>query len=203
MAKSARVKKIAPMRKRSKATAASATLDVSSLPEFPTAFAISDDAEAVLLGFSDGDFGSLYLLGKEGVRFVSRLGRVSAISFSNNSRDAFVADQSNNEVVLMRDVWGERSVVASERDGLSQPSAVSVSDKGRVFIANSGTGTIVVLDSPSGAPLLISCGCGFSGLHPMKENSVFRLTEPGDGPVLILDGAIKEPRIYFIQAVRQ
>ncbi len=181
-----------------------AEFDVSSLLESATAMALSDDGETVLLGIWDGELGSLYSLEQGSAVFVSHFGRISSITFLRGSRDAFLADQSNSEILLIHNVWGGVAVLAGARDGVTQPTVLGVSDKGRrVFAADSDAGIIFVVSTTGSAPTVISCACSISGLHPLKGDSVFRLTEPENGPVLILDGASEQPQMYFIPGAQR
>jgi hypothetical protein len=172
--------------------------DISSLPGSPTAFAISDDAQAVVVAVVDGESGSLYLLQEGGPQWISSSGRISAIAFLENSRDAVLADHSTNRIEILRSL-SSLEVLAGETEGVMQPSALAVTGA-QVFVANGGSGTILVLDGYGAASRPIPCGCSVTGIHRMQESSVLRLTEPADGPLFLLDGGSPETHVYFVPA---
>lgn len=175
---------------------------VSHLPLELTALSISDDAEALLLGFSEWGAGSVFLLTADGVeQFVLGLGQASAIAFLANSRNALVADGGEDKIYMVRESGGaiETFVIADERDGLSGPTGLVVAGDNRwVFAVNSERGVIVRLDLTGGSPRLFSCPCHPTGLHRLAGSFVFRLTEPSEDPMWLLDGNPSDSRIVFV-----
>jgi hypothetical protein len=184
------------------APAIAAEVDISGLPGSSPAMAISDDGAVILMALSEGETGSLYVLTAGGqVRWISLLGEASDISFLSSTRDALIADRRANEVLLVRDVTGAagRLTLAGEREGILQPVAVAPShDNSRVFIVNSGSGTISTLELASGTLTHVSSGGAPSGLYRLKGNSLFRLTELSGAPLLLFDSSTAESRILFV-----
>jgi len=177
------------------------SFDTSALPGSPTAVAVADDGSLLFAAFWDGESGSLFALGSEGNRFISQFGRVSAIALARNGRDLLIADQSNNEVVSFQDLTADRIVLAGSKDGVMAPIGIGRRDDGsRIFIANSDNSVLAL--SSDRPPVRISCECQVSGLYRMKDDSIFRLNEPGDGPVFILDGSMDTPQIFFVPAIQ-
>lgn len=180
--------------------------DVSTLPESLTFFAVADDGSRVVAAFAEGETTPLFRFSvTDGARFVSRFGKITALAFGINNKGAFVADETNKQVTLIRDidVDNERHVIADESNGLSGPIAMGISDNdSRVFVANAGRDNILVIDLPAGTTKQLRCECRIRGLYRMRERSVFLLTHPQDGPLMIIDGAGEEPNIYFIPTAR-
>jgi hypothetical protein len=180
-------------------------VDLSGLSGDLTLLAISDDAGALLAGFSGGDSGAgVFVNSDSAVSLVPAPWRASAAAFLTRSRDAIVASQEDNSVFLVRNVTGAAQVipVAGERDGITRPSAVAVSqDNSRAFIVNSGS-ALAFLDLAGGLPTLVSCPCSPTGLHLLDGNSVFRLTDASDGPTWLLDGDASAPRTFFVPPYR-
>ncbi len=162
--------------------------------------AISDDGTAVLAAAEEG----LLLLGADGsARLVSSVRGIAAAAFLNQRLDAVIAESASNTVYWVRDVSGAGEIIplAAEKDGISNPVAVSVSsDNQRVFVANAGSGTIAFLDLSGGALALVSCGCAPTGLDRLQGRAVFRLTEPSGQPVGVFDGDAPQARVVFVPA---
>jgi hypothetical protein len=179
-----------------------AELDISGLPGPVHAMAVSDDRRVILVAVSEGETNSLYALTAPGqVRWISLLGEASDISFFRNTLDALIADRRANEVLLVRDVMGAAGTlsVAGEREGISQPVAVAPSDdNSRVFIANSGSRTISTLELASGTLIHVSSAAMPTGLYRLKGNSLFRLTELSDAPLLLFDSSAAGSRVVFV-----
>ena len=179
------------------APAAGDEMDLSTLPPLITAMAVSDRDGIILLGTADGIYAAQPRSGLPVL--VSPIGRAGALSFLENSRDVILADHDRNELLWIRDVTGaaEKVLVAGERDGLTRPLAVAVAENNRkVFAAVAGGVAVTTLD---GSPLtVLACPCSPSGLHRLKGNSVFRLNEPSNGPIFVLDAETAEPRVLFV-----
>jgi hypothetical protein len=176
-------------------------IDVSTLAGTLTALAVRDDGATVLVGLSEGETGSLFRIDRDGnPLLLSILRYPSAIQFLHKGKDAIVADREDNKIYRIVDVPGNAQVIfmASEREEISTPIDFGVSaDDSHVLIANSGTG-ITVLPLPGGAPESYSIEGGPSGLHRLRGNSVFLLTEPSQDPLLIFDGDSARPRIVIV-----
>ena len=179
-----------------------AEVDLSQLPDSVGPLAVSDDAGAALFFVSEGESGTLYAItANGGLKWVSAAEEVLGISFLAHRQDALIADRRANTVLLIRDVAGaaEKSVLVAEQDGIQNPVAVQISDdQRRVFVANSGSASVSVLDLNGGPPTQIPCSRVPSGLYRLAGSSLFRLTEFSEAPLLLLDGAGDEPRIFFI-----
>jgi hypothetical protein len=178
-----------------------AEVDISNLAGAVGAMAVSDDAGAALFFISEGESGAIYSITSGELKWVSAAAEVSAISFLTDVHDALIADRGANTVVLVRDVVGAaaKTVLVAEPDGILNPVAAQMSDDHRrVFIANSGSATVSVLDLTGGPMTQIPCSRVPSGLYRLTGSSVFRLTEFSGAPLLLLDGGADEPRTFFV-----
>jgi hypothetical protein len=123
--------------------------------------------------------------------------------FLHQSWEAVAADRQTKEVFLIRDLLGnaDRILLASEAEGVTAPVALELStDNQRVFVANAEPGAVVTLDLAGGVQHT-PCNCIPTVLERMGE-SVFRLTELSDKPLMLLDGTGPESRVLFVPAHR-
>jgi len=170
-----------------------------------TALAVSDDATVTLAGVSHAGRGVVWALRPgESPRLAASVGEASAIGFLPNSRDALIADQGNEEALLVREVAQAAApvVLAGGRDGLRRPRAAAASSDGRRGVFLNGDGDSVLIAPLDGAgPLeLIPCSCGATVLQRLRGDSVFRLNEPGSGPLYLLEARAGHPRVLFVPA---
>jgi hypothetical protein len=183
-------------------TRLAAEIDISNVPEPLDALAVSDDGGAILLGVSGQDSGAVYVAtGRGEVWNISSLGRASAISFVRNTRNALLADREANEILMIQDVTGtaEKITVAGESHGIRQPVAVQISDDNRrVFIANSESAAVLVLDLDTATLKHLPCDRIPSGFYRMGTTAVFRLTDVSEKPLLLLQDRDEAPRIVFV-----
>jgi len=182
------------------APVAGRTLDVSNLGGTAGTLAVSDDGELVLATVAQGGSGALLLLGPDGgPAQLPVAGPVTALAFRPQSHDALAA--GNNQLSLIRSIDRDPQylVLATQNDGIAGPVSIQFSSDGaRVFVANSDTASIAMLESGGGPVSLISCEGGLSGLNRLSGTSVFRLNEPSGQPLLLLDGSAARPRILFV-----
>src|SRR5262249_30872536 len=89
----------------------------SSMTTFPalsqsaTAMAVSDDGEVVLMVTSGSQNGALFLLTRDSQsRVLTLLGKASAVSFVPGTRNALVADEQNDTILLLQDVTGAATI---------------------------------------------------------------------------------------------
>ena len=62
-------------------------------------------------------------------------------------------------------------------------------------------GTVAILDLQGKAPVRkISCGCKLTGLDRLDGDNLFRLTEPSNRPMWVLEANAKETRVVFVPA---
>ena len=164
----------------------------------PGSFAISDDGALLLFAGR----GSIRLVGTAGEnRKLMDAGDGALVAFAPGGHDAAVADPAGAGVVLFRDIAGAatQSVLAPPGDSIAVPVGLAFSSDGRkLYVASSAARSVTVLDLTTGSRSAIPCDCAPAGLFPM--GNLFRLTEPGAGPMWLLDASGGDPKMVFVPA---
>jgi DNA-binding beta-propeller fold protein YncE len=181
-------------------------IDLSSIPGTVTAIAIDHEGSNVLIAVS-AEHGSLYLAGGEETRprFIVGFGSPSALALLNGDQDVIVADAAMNEVTLLRNYAGEIETVhlAGERDGISGPAGLQISQDGRkLYIAESAARTLDVWNF-EGQSMEASYALDAepTRLTALQRSSTFVLNEIGDHPLLLLDAVdVTHLGTYFVPA---
>jgi hypothetical protein len=159
-----------------------ATIDVSFGNGPLRQFALSDEGDVALLVFSSADGDLLYTwTGSAGPRFVLT--------------SATISDQA----LLIRNVRQQATptLLASAREGLSQPSAVFISTRNEIYISNTPD-LVLVLDGSGHVLRRTPCGCRITTIARLA-NSALRLTDRIDQPLILLDGS-ESDRVLFVPA---
>lgn len=163
-----------------------------------SALAVSDDGKTVLAGAGSKVF---LVTGTGEVPLLSELGSVAAITIPA-AGTAFIADGGNNQIYRLRGLGGnmETDVVAGPKQGISSPAAVAVSrDGSRAFVANSKSETISIIELTGQISVTkIACRCAPTGLSQLSGGDVFRLTEPSNHPIWVMDASARDPRVLFV-----
>lgn len=196
-----------------------AQIDVSDLPPDLTALAVSDDGKALLFGIEESGVGLVCVssfqqndyepddrVGRRRVgawctEVVAVCGEVSEVAFLRNSKNALVADRTHHKVFQLQQTPAGfvQLIVASLEDGVCGPAALAVSDDGnRVFVANSGTSSILVMDIRERFFHVLPCETPPTKLIRMNGRSVYQLTDISAGPLLVLDAGEAQPNVYFV-----
>lgn len=192
----------------------------------PVVLAVGDDGRTVLAGTGH----SVVLVTANGeVPILSNLGQAAAIVVFNSTGPgslqrpvralwgdrnipsptvvsrvtALVADASQNRVLRVNDVTGNVNVdiLAGAAEGISSPVALAVSaDGSRVLVANGKSGIVSILNLQGELAQKIACHCALTGLGRLTGGDVFRLTDPSDRPVWVLDASVKTPQVVFVPA---
>ncbi|HEY6389960.1 MAG TPA: hypothetical protein VIX89_01710 [Bryobacteraceae bacterium] len=175
-------------------------VEMAGWPGSLTALAVNDDGSFGLAAFFDGSAGMLVRFSERGAMPVWTGGRVPAIVFLPNGRDAVAADATANVVFLIRNVADAPETVplAGASDGIDGPVAVAASRDGlRVFAASAGSHSVVVIDLAGGQRTRLDCDCMPAGLTPLAAD-VFQLTGiPGD-TLWLLDATPAGSRLVFV-----
>jgi hypothetical protein len=208
-------------------TAQSVKTDISSLPAAPSVVAVSENGATLLLAVPEGETASaLYSMSitrsastkglssqaleedsadgtQSGYGVAQRVGTfqsISALRFVGAGADALVADKVANAAYVLQDASGAAHVTAlgSAQDGLSQPVAIEALDARRVLVANAGAGKLTLLYRDGGAAESIACGCSPVVLQQLAGNLVYRLTEPSQEPIWVLDAGGAEARVLAV-----
>jgi hypothetical protein len=164
-----------------------------------SAFAVGDD-NTVLAGVGS----SVYWITHSGeVPVLTGVRKVSAITLTT-ARLALVADAATNQIHRLQNLTTalETDILAGPAQGIAAPVAVAVSsDSRRAFVANGKSGTVAILDLQGKAPVRkIACGCKLTGLDRLDGDNIFRLTEPSNRPMWVLEASAKETRVVFVPA---
>ena len=165
--------------------------------------AISDDGNLALILAGDEDDATLWLSygGGDPVPLPAPPGP-SAASFASGSDNAVLATQDGQMYLLENLATGPtRRPITLRDDRLAKPVAVRFTPDGkRVYVATQ-QGTVAGFGIRSGGATYLSCGCQPSGLFPLHSSTLIRLNEIADGPLMLLDTAQAEPRMWFVPAI--
>jgi hypothetical protein len=178
-----------------------AEYDASQLAGSVRLLALSEDAARLLAVLSAEGGASLILLGDGGTQ--TSLGQVGATVSAQflGSSEAAVADPLRNEVFLIRESAGgtSRIPIASEADGIAAPAAIAGSADGRrVWVANTGSQSVISIDLESHLVRSIACSLSPSALARLGPGAYFRLTDFTQSSILVLDDSKPQPRILLI-----
>jgi hypothetical protein len=177
------------------------SLDLSGLSGDPAALAVSDGGGAVLIAPA-GQPAAVWLATQGvGQRLLYTAAGSPSLAFLVGSLDAAIADGAAGVVVLVRDPAGEPQVtqIGGQSEGVSHPLAIAAAqDNGRVFVANAQPAGVVSLSLTGEDPATQPCACTPTGLERMAGGSVFRLNEPGGGPIWLLEAAGASMRVVFV-----
>ncbi len=181
--------------------AVSWSLDLSGLSGVPAALAVSDGGRAVLAA-SAGAPASVWLATQDlGQRFLYTVAGSPSLTFLVGSPDAAIADGAAGAVVLVHDPAGQPQVtrIGGQAEGVSHPVAIAAAqDNSGIFVANAQPAGVVRLSLTGEGPASQPCACTMAGLERMAGGSVFRLNEPGGGPIWLLDAAGASMRVVFV-----
>jgi hypothetical protein len=122
-------------------------------------------------------------------------------AFFVNRTDAIIADDSNHTAFIATNAGRTTALVPliSNVDGIDSISKIAVSEDGtRILLGDTHSGNVAIVDMETRASVLVSCGCELTGLHRLRGNSVFRLTNASDQPIMMLEAAGSEPRVVIV-----
>src|SRR4029078_2099363 len=107
------------------------------------------------------------------------------------------------EVFLASDVKKQSVVrfLAGADDGVSGPIGLNPSMTGGFFLANSTAGTVMMFDTSGRIVQTQQCYCDLSGIYPLATG-VYRLTDPLNQTIQLLDDRGREKRLVFIPPIR-
>jgi hypothetical protein len=168
----------------------------------PTALAISDDTQLVILSTGSGDTASTWLLAP-GFAPVSLSvpGALAAAAFRPGSRDA-VALGSDGAVyrILNSSFPGEVAPVISAEERTANPVAVRVSADGRNAYSANRIGTLAKIDLFAASLETIQCGCVPTTIEPLTSSDLYRINDISDRPVMLFDVSTSTARVWFVPA---
>jgi hypothetical protein len=176
--------------------------DASALPGEIDQVAVSDDAQMALVSLESGENtnNGLWAVQASGSLLLASSGR-SVIAFLTNSHDAVIAEDSSQEVSLLRNIdsgFSRQSLSVLNGEEPRAFSAIAVASARKVLMTQRGSDAVTILDIDTGSRAAVSCGCDAGGLFPMKGGSAFRLNSGSGGPTMVVDVSSDEYRIVLI-----
>jgi DNA-binding beta-propeller fold protein YncE len=175
--------------------------DLAGLQSGLGALAINDGGGALLVAAA-GEPAPIWLATPEvGQRFLYAASASPSLTFLFRSEDAAIADASTGDLVLVRDPKGEAKLtrIGGPAQGISRPVAIAATrDNRRILVANATPAGVVSLELSGDQPVKLACACAPTALERLAGGSVFRVSEPGNGPIWLLDTAGSTPRIVFV-----
>jgi hypothetical protein len=184
------------------AAAVQSDVDISALAGPVAALAVDDAGSTLFLAAGAAETVALYRIGMDGTsQFLASFRSVAALRLSANGREALLADSAAGAVYAIRDLRGagRMETIASGRDGLGTPIAVESDSAGRIFVADQA-GNVTILNRGRGPVVSLPCGCTPAGLFRLSGTATFRLTNPSDGPMWVLDASGTDARIVAVPA---
>jgi hypothetical protein len=182
------------------AAAVQSDVDISALAGPVAALAVDDAGTSLFLAAGAAETVVLYRIGMDGAsQFLASFRSVAALRLSATGREALLADSAAGAVYTIRDLRGagRMETIVSGRDGLGAPIAVESDSAGRIFVADQA-GNLTILDRGRGSVVSLPCGCAPAGLFRLAGSATFRLTEPSDGPIWVLDASGADARVVAI-----
>ncbi len=182
-------------------------VDLSRLPGTLGSVAIRDDGQMALFGVQGSEETVLYAASSAGdIQWVTRLGRVTAITFFRLGNDALVADAGTAEILRIR-IPGytvENVVSLIQGKEVYRPAAIALSDDdSRLFVTTDRSGQILSLHLQERRVEAIPLTGKVTGLNRLSGNSIFRLNELSNEPLLVLNGGLPVPGIVFVPALER
>lgn len=172
-------------------------LDLSAIAGNLGAFAISDDAEAAIAAFINGEKTRLEDL-RTG-RQVSELVSAAAIRFVAGTHAALIADSQSNQVLLFEE--GAPVLLAGAAEGVSAPSDIETSSDGNaVFVANSNG--LLVIDRSTRQMRTLACGFAPFSFQKLMRSTVAALSSDGES-IAVLDADASSPWPAFAPRIRR
>jgi DNA-binding beta-propeller fold protein YncE len=166
----------------------------------PTAIALSDDGQFVLLSTRSGDTASTWLLapGMSPLQ-VAVPGAIAVAAFQPAGRDAVALDTDGAIYqILNSSIPGEVRQLYPGSSQTASPMAVRMSADGKHVYTVNRLGTAAVIDVAAASVAAVECGCAPTGIEPMTSSNLFRITEISDRPVMLFDVSTPTPRVWFV-----
>ncbi len=176
-----------------------------ALPDQPSLYKEIDAADLSALAVSDD--GDVVAVANDAALVLAGSGRTlaagkfSSLSFLPGTHDLAAADQSLDQISLIRRVDSdpESAQLATGQDGVSQPIALAFSaDARKLIVANLRGQSVLSIDLESRAITVTPCDCQADGLYRAQGNAVFRLNSGSQDLIALFDGDAPEPRVLNI-----
>jgi len=166
-----------------------------------TGWAVSDDGGRMLFVTPAEMTSSVRVLdAKLGMYTAAFEGSSFVMSFFPDSHKALIVNQSS-EIFLLEEGTpshlGRTAVQAAVN-----PVAIQFSQKRTQAYIAYANGNIVEFDLATGVAKTASCNCRITDLDALNDLSLFRITELSASPLLLVNMADSEPRIWFVPSNR-
>jgi len=178
--------------------------DLTSFGTMPSAFTVSDDGAAVLVGFSGSDRTSIYLITPDaGPRVVASAAQLGGMAFAAHKRDALYTDSGSSQAFIVHDLTGAAvsSVLADSSSGATGFAGIASSEDGSAyFVAVTNPNGVLLIDALGGLRGVTPCDCVPTSLALINRSPIYRITSASDGLFWILDGGT-QARIVAVPPV--
>ena len=175
-------------------------IDVSGLPTPVTALAVEDAGGYVLLAAGAAEAASLYrVTAGAQASLLGSFRSVAAVRLFHGGQQALVTDTLAGAVYRITDPAGTAALqlVAGAGGGIQGLVAAETDAAGQRLFTASSDGTVSISDFNGGPATTLDCGCVPTGMFRMAGAATFRLTEPGNAPIEVLDAG-STPRIVAV-----
>jgi hypothetical protein len=167
-----------------------------------SAMAVSDDGQAVLIGSSDGENGSVTLLPAGGAaRTLLSVALPSALQFFSQTHDAVLADKKRNQILLLRDTTGTFafSTLAVEVQGVGAPSEVEISsDQKYALVVNRRPKSLLVIEIASGSVNSLTCALAHSSVKRLARNAGLFTSRREDGTAWLIGTTRSDAQVSLL-----
>jgi hypothetical protein len=164
----------------------------------PVAIAISDDAQSVAIAFG-GESGEVWWLDRGGAQRALPK-PASALAFSRDGT-RLLGVTPGGDVYLVRkfSVDSEVQTVYSGEPTQQTLAAAFAPTENRALTVNE-KGVVAWIDLTAGSVSTLSCQCRPATLHAQSTETLFRLNDISNLPVMLIDISLPEPRLWFVPA---
>ncbi|MEO8371232.1 MAG: hypothetical protein ABI806_18755 [Candidatus Solibacter sp.] len=166
----------------------------------PTAIALSDSGQFVLLSTRSGDTATTWLLapGMSPLQ-IAVPAPIAVAAFQPGGRDAVALDADGAIYqILNSSIPGEVRQLYPGSSQTAGPVAVRMSADGRQVYTANRPGTIAVIDVATASAVALDCGCAPAGIEPLTSSNLFRITEISNRPLMLFDVSTSTPRVWFV-----
>ena len=121
------------------------------------------------------------------------------MTFLAHSQDALIGDAGAHQLMRVTNVSGEAAVTILARQADGIPDAVAVAaaaDHSTAVVA--GPDAVAVVDLTQGTTTALACQCVATTLAALRGRSVFRLNEPSDRAITLLNNDGAKPVVEII-----
>jgi DNA-binding beta-propeller fold protein YncE len=187
------------------------TLDLSALGNAIKAFAVTDDGTIIAAVVKEpairgrgkqvtSDVPIVLASPGSAPQSITVLHSLNSLYIAGDGSLALATDPADQTVWRITSAGGTFTVdsVAKASSGVAGPvGAILDAAGGTVWIANADSHSVLSVPLNGAAPTSLSCGCAPTGLS-LLSNGVFKLTEPGAGPLWVVETDLRAPQLMFV-----